>query len=144
MAGTFLARTEQLLKKHEGGKLRGEVVVDQVYARYQHENLALKHTSGGKAKYLWDPVLEDADETLRQLAVRTLRGNPDVAMIRATERWSRGVAKQAPIDYNRLKTSSHPRVKKGGRLIYDRPPITPRVSEAQLAKEPDIKAGDAT
>lgn len=140
MAGTFEARTQILLDKHEGGKLRGEVIVDQVYAQYQHETLHLKHPAGGKAKFLWDPVRDDANKALQQLAARTLWGNIDVAMIRATERWSRGVFEQAPLEFGDLKASAHPRVKKGGKLIYDRPPAAKRLSESEIEIKRELRS----
>lgn len=141
MAGTFEARTKKLLDKHMGGKLRGEVIVDQVYAKYQHENLALKHPRGGKAKYLWHPVLADVNKTMEQLATRTLWGDPDRAMIRAVERWAKGVEKEAPVEFGDLRLSGHPRVKRGGNLIYDRPPIAHRLSEREIEAKRALRGG---
>lgn len=142
MAGTFVRRIGELIKKHEGGNLRGEVIVDQVYAKYQHENLALKHPAGGKAKYLWDPVRDDAPKTMQQLANRTLRGDPEVAMRRAVERWAKGVFEQAPVEGSPdLKNSAHPRVKKGGKIVYDRPPVRGRRTEKEIEMERELRGG---
>ncbi|MGW4974917.1 hypothetical protein [Streptomyces mirabilis] len=46
---------------------------DTVYARRQHEDLALKHLPGRTAKYLERPMSSERDVVLRLMAVSVRR-----------------------------------------------------------------------
>lgn len=52
--------------------LRGAVSYDTVYAVRQHEDLALRHDDGRKAKYLEDPMKSEA-EAMRALIAAQIR-----------------------------------------------------------------------
>lgn len=139
MAGTFTRRVQDLIDRHSGGALRGEVIVDQVYAKYQHENLSLRHPAGGGPKYLWNAVIFDLPRTMRELAKEALWVDPGITMTKAVERWSGGVFDRAPLEFGDLKASGHPRVKEGGKVIYDRPPLAKRLTESEIEAKRELR-----
>jgi hypothetical protein len=132
VTGTFIGRIEDL-KKLVGGssKLQGKVVVDQVYAKFQHESLDLKHTGGG-AKFLTKALVQNQQNILRAIARGILDGKQNEAMAKGMENISTAVYKNAPHEFNDLRNSSHPTVKSGGRIIYDRAPLVRRLTQSQL------------
>jgi len=69
--------TAQLIKDYQAGnvslqrlmnELIGEVVFNTPYATYQHEELGLNHPKGGEAKYLENPLKENAQMYIEGLA----------------------------------------------------------------------------
>lgn len=181
--GDFGARMDVLAEKVGTGFCVGKVVVDQVYAKYQHEDLRLKHPHGGQAKYLTTPLFQNRyayltevartclnDGGVRGMAVAmehlsggvahsttAIRGEgggglgalarlpagggfPTVGESGAAGSW--GVAHFAPVEFGHLRKSGHPIVYSPSATImgdgfprYDRPPVTPRLTEAQLRAE---------
>ncbi|UTN91850.1 hypothetical protein SEA_STUFF_19 [Streptomyces phage Stuff] len=139
MAGDFLARMDELIEEHDGGDLVGSVVVDQVYAKYQHERMDLKHPNGGQAKFLSGPLLNDAPKYLQKLAGAVLHGSLTNAMAECMESLSLSVWEKAPRDFWDLRQSGNPRVLKGGAEVYNRPAIVPRLTEQQLREKARLK-----
>lgn len=115
------------------GTLRGKVVVDQVYARYQHEGLDFKHPRGGQAKYLEQPFLSQAENHVRSVAKTVLEpGGPVEGMKEVVESTATDVYTHAPVEFDHLRRSGHPIVEDNGSVAYDRPPEVPRLSEDEL------------
>lgn len=50
-------------------KIDAEVAFTEVYAARQHEELGWRHPKGGQAKYLEQPLLENADRYQRAIAL---------------------------------------------------------------------------
>lgn len=181
--GDFAERMDQLSAQVGEGFCVGKVVVDQIYAKYQHEDLALKHPRGGQAKYLTTPLFLNrfayltevaktclTDGGIRGMAVAmehlaggvshsttAIRGQgggglgalsrlpagggfPTVGESGSAGSW--GVAHFAPVLFGHLRSSGHPIVYSPSATImgdgvprYDRPPVTPRLTQAQLRLE---------
>lgn len=181
--GDFGARMDELSRKVGEGFCVGKVIVDQVYAKYQHEDLSLKHPRGGQARYLAHPLFLNRyaylsevastcldDGGIRGMAIAmehlaggvshsttAIRGStggalgalsrlpaaggfPTVGESGPAGSW--GVSAFAPVEFGHLRKSGHPLVFSPSATImgdgfprYDRPPVQPRVSEAQLRAE---------
>lgn len=114
------------------GKLTGKLRVDQIYAKYQHERLDLRHPRGGGPKYLEGPLFANYQHYLQRLAGSVLSGDLEDAMIRCMEALNSAMSAAAPIDHNNLRRSGNPRVYSNGRKVYDRAPHQRRMSEAEL------------
>jgi hypothetical protein len=114
------------------GHLTGSVVVDQVYAHYQHERLDLHHPRGGQARYLSGPLFEHFHDYLADYARDVLRDGGHEAMKRSMENLSDEVEITAPREWGDLLKSGHPIVELGGRTIYDRPPKAARLTKGEL------------
>jgi hypothetical protein len=143
MAGDFSERLDELSKLVGEGTLEGSVIVDQLYAKYIHEDLTLNHPRGGQAKYLEEPLLAKSDEYMQRLADRALdEDGLRSAMKDNVEDLSNEVEKKAPIQYGPLHYSGHPTVTDDGELVYDRAPIYPRLTEAELEALQDMHDGD--
>ena len=131
MTGTFAERIDAL-KEMTGRSMTASVVVDQVYAHYQHERLELKHPRGGKAKYLEQPLYDNYGGYLREYAANVLRDGGRSSMKNAAEHLSDQVEITAPREFGDLLRSGHPSVTQAGHVIYDRPPKQHRLSEPEL------------
>lgn len=116
------------------GDLVGSVVVDQVYAAYQHNGLDFVHPRGGQALYLSQPLLDHKDAYLQSYADRLLEDGGESSLIESMEDLAEdgGVATHAPILYANLRASGAPSVVSDGVTIYDRPPRQHRLSEDEL------------
>lgn len=132
MSGTFGDRIDELIESVGEGKLVGSVVVDQVYAKYQHERMDLQHPRGGQAKYLGGPVLENMHTYMQKLADNVLHGSLTGAMTSNVEALSKEVFDKAPREFWDLRESAHPSVTNDGVPVYDRPPIVHRLSKGEL------------
>lgn len=139
MAGDFFARMDELIEEHDGGPLTGSVVVDQIYAKYQHERMDLKHPNGGQAKFLSGPLLNKAPQYLQKLAGAVLHGSLKGAMAECMESLSLQVWEKAPRDFWDLRQSGNPRVLEGGAEVYNRQAIVPRLTEQQLREKARLK-----
>ena len=115
------------------GNLIIKIVVDQIYAKYQHESLDLKHPRGGGGKFVTRTLFTEYRGIYRGLARDALRprGLVSAATVGA-EKLSKGVYKNAPHEFNDLRNSGHPTVKDAGRIVYDRPPVVKRLTQSQL------------
>lgn len=114
------------------GHLVGRVVVDQVYAKYQHERLDLKHPRGGGPKYLEGPLFAHYREYLERLAKAVLEGELERTMMDCMEALNGSMSAAAPIDHNNLRRSGSPRVTSDGKLVAYRRPQQRRLSEQEL------------
>lgn len=143
-AASFVAALDRLSAAVGRGSVRGSVEVDQVYARYQHEGLDFHHPRGGQAKYLEQPLYANVALYLRDIAARVLPdGDVVQAMADSMEDLSGEVYDRAPVEFHDLRASGHPVVKRGGAVVYDRPPMQARLTEAQLkAKHKLRRLGD--
>lgn len=130
--GTFDERIADLMDRVGDGEIVASVVVDQVYARYQHEGLDFKHPGGGKAMFLHDPAFSEAPGALRKIARELHEQGPQAGMRGFAEDVSQGVYEQAPFEFGDLKASPHPTVKDDGSTIYDRRPLIHRLTRDEL------------
>jgi hypothetical protein len=141
MAGDFGARIDELMESVGDGELTASVVVDQVYAKYQHERMDLKHPQGGQAKYLSGPLLQRHQDYLRQLADSVLHGSLVGAMeLVAEDLATKQVFDHAPREFQDLRQSGHPRVLNGDMIVYDRAPIVHRLTAAELKLKDKARA----
>lgn len=133
--GDFGARVATLADQVGRGDLQAMVTVDQVYAKYQHEGLDLKHPEGGQAKYLQQPLFAERDRYLRGLASAAITetgSDLEGAAVRVAEDLSTQVYQHAPFEFGDLRASGHPTVTSDGATVYDRLPLVPRLSESEL------------
>lgn len=135
----FGDRIDELQQSVGNGALLGKLVVDQVYAQIQHEDLTLKHQPGRKARYLAEPLFDRNNEHMNRLADAVLGGDLPGAMAGCMEDLSDQVEQVAPIDFDDLPRSSHPTVVDDNALVYNRPPIVPRLTEEQLKQKSKLK-----
>jgi hypothetical protein len=83
---------QELSDKVGHGFLVGKVTVDQVYAQYQHERMDLRHPRGGQAKYLTDPLYQNRNAYLIQVAKTALEDGGLRGMATAMEHLAGGEA----------------------------------------------------
>lgn len=131
---SFHDRMTELIDRIGDGELIGTVVVDQIYAKIQHEDLTFDHENGGQAKYLTQPLFEKRDIYFGDVAATILDDGGVAGMIESTEDLATlgGVMKYAPVEWGDLRRSGHPSVLSGLDLVYDRPPLARRLTEAEL------------
>jgi hypothetical protein len=134
MASTFGDRLDVLKEMVGSGDLTGKVVVDQVYAQRQHEELSWSHPRGGQALYLGQPLLDNHPRYFQAYAGRLLDDGGEQAFVDSMEDLAEdgGVATRAPVLYSNLRASGHPSVTSDGVTVYDRPPRQHRLSEEEL------------
>lgn len=131
------------------GHLTGHVVVDQVYAHSQHEDVSevvlpqeteerhFKHPHGGGPHYLSGPLLANLDGYMLQLTAAVLpRFGQDLEaeMMDCMEdlAGTGGVETYAPSYYGNLRLSGHPFVTVDGVTVRDRPPAVARETDAEI------------
>jgi hypothetical protein len=107
-------------------------VFDQVYAKYQHERLDLRHPNGGKARYLADPLYEGHGKYYAEVVAELFTGGAVAAMTKAVESWNDAVKGQTPVDLNNLRMSGTRTVWDNGALASLHPAEQGRLSEAAL------------
>jgi hypothetical protein len=141
MSGEFSRRIGELRQTVGHRRMSGSVVVDQVYAHYQHEHLDFRHPRGGKARYLADPLMDGYRRYLDYYAGTVLADGGVRGMIHAVEDLAGigGVYTSAPREFEDLRKSGHPRVTHDDRVIYDRSPWQHRLSEAELQVKSRIR-----
>jgi hypothetical protein len=138
---TFDQRMSDLAERVGDGALTGTVEVDQVYARYQHEGLDLKHPGGGRAKYLEQPLYDRHRDYLQRLADDVLgAGFLTDAMVDNMESLSLEVYDNAPWEFHDLRASGHPKVTSGGMVLYDRPPNVHRLTGPELRAKSHLRS----
>lgn len=129
----FVGEGAKKLRKLVGQDvLSGHLRVDQVYAKYQHERMDLKHPRGGQAKYLWLALVTNQESFMNRLAKSVLETGPAEGMKKVVEEQDRALHRFAPVDRSNLRNSGNPRVFDDGRKVYDRAARQPRMSAAQL------------
>ena len=140
--GSFQKGCDDLIEKVGHGKLEGKVTVDQVYAAPQHEgywvtgplagHVIRNHPRGGQAKFLEQPLFEKAEDYMHNLADSVLDGFLVQAMAENMEDLADEVLHKAPREDDFLRNSAHPQVFDDGQLAYNREPLVPRMTEAEL------------
>ena len=110
--------------------LIGKCTVDQPYAQKIHEDRNMFHRNG-RAGYLGDPLMENALQLVEYLANNTItEAGSDLvgSMSDVAEEMAGYVLTNAPKDTHRLSLSAQPEVSDNGVVVYDRPPIMPRLN----------------
>jgi hypothetical protein len=146
MAGAdeFLSRIGELQEQVGVGDVTGTLLRDQVYAHYQEVRLDLKHPRGGQAMYQESSLYDFSDEYLQGIADEVLASGTDQAMANAMERFDNHARDRCPRELEILANSGHPTVTSNGATVYDREPIYPRLSEAELEAAHDHVNGPST
>jgi hypothetical protein len=133
MTTTFAERIDLLRRQTGNGqRVTMHVVVDQVYAHFQHEDMNLHHPRGGRAKYLEGPLYDGYRTYLEWYASEVLADGGVKALERAAEHLSDQVEVSAPREWGDLARSGHPTVTVGERTVYDRAPKVNRLTEEEL------------
>lgn len=131
--GEFNKRLRELSNIVGDKKIELKVVVNQAYAKFQHESLDLKHPHGGGGKFLTRALFSEYRSVMRGVARDAYRRYGIVsAMTVGSERIARGVYQNAPHEFNDLRNSAAPSVKDRGRFVYNRPPVVKRLTQSQL------------
>lgn len=128
----FMDRTLVLLDQVGGGVLEVKVVVDQPYAKYQHERTDLRHPAGGGAKYLERALYGTVTRNMNTLRAAVLRGDLREASVRVGELIASKSFDNAPWEFGDLKASHEVRVKDGGSIYRVVPPNRKRLSKYEL------------
>ena len=126
---------QNLIDATGGPKVKGTVVVDQVYAQNQHETLYFKHPRGGMAKFLEKPLYAGIAYRMQDLAGDLLDTS------RETWHWFHedlvkpligDVRENAPLEFGDLKQSASATTKEGATVRAHEPAMQKRLSEAEL------------
>ena len=133
MTGTFIAGIDRLIEETPKERITGHVVVDQVYAHYQHEGIGFHHPDGGEALYLKTPLYAKMGTYYDRLGKAAALGKLRDAMVENMEDLSMEVYQRAPWEFGDLRASGHPIVEEDGTVVYDRQPLAKRLTEAELA-----------
>lgn len=128
MAGTWAQRLEELERRVGEDVLQGQFIVNQPYAAYQHVHEELRHPRGGGPHFVTAPLLENHRDYLQHVADGVLDGDAVQHMADAMEDMSDELLVRAPVLHTPLRNSGHPVVRDNGVVMYDRPPIAPRVT----------------
>lgn len=138
--GTFKDRMQDLSDTVGTGKMTGSVVVDQAYAQFQHESLQLRHPNGGKAKFLYEPLVMNHGQYYQMVADSLLdAGGPKIGMAKAMDYLSAEVFLNAPVELGDLRRSGSPSVYDGQERVYHKPPIQRRLSAAELEAKEELR-----
>lgn len=133
MAGTFVTRGVPYLLDAVGrAHLIGKVTVDQVYAKYQHERLDLRHPRGGRAKYLESALHDYYSVYLRQLAGHVFDGELEENMARCMRALAGSGSRRAPIEVSNLRRSFSVEVESNSQIVYRLPASRRRMTEEEL------------
>jgi hypothetical protein len=91
------------------------------------------HPRGGQAGYLTETLTRMGPEVAQEWADSIGEERPlDTVAIGQVEKIGMEAAGLAPREFWMLAGSAHPSVHSDGDLIYDRPPVIPRVAESVL------------
>lgn len=134
MSTTFFERTAELRRQVGApGLAVGSVIVDQVYAHYQHEHLEFRHPRGGEAKFLERPLFDHYRGYFQNYAWSVLQDGGLKGLKTSVEHLSDQVELHSPREFGDLMRSGHPSVRLGTRgIVYDREPKVRRLTEAEL------------
>lgn len=138
MASSFFERTDELKDLVGQGDLEGHLVVDQAYARVQHESLDFKHVHGGTAKFVEKPLMEGYRHWYQRLADAFGDRPLNEAMIDNVEDFVVDAEVTTPVEFGDLAQSGHPSVTSDGEVVYDRAPVIHRLSKEELDAKSDI------
>lgn len=138
----FDARMSHLIDSCGVGVLTADVVVDQVYAKYQELRDDLRIHVAGRHHYTRDALFENLDAIMGMFAdaLVTVDGS-DVrgAAERVAEKLAAGVYEMAPLEFGDLKASGHPTATDDGATYYDRPPMVHRLTREELRIKGDLR-----
>lgn len=131
--GDFEKRINELLERVGDGRLRGEVRIDQVYARYQHERPDLHH-SVGNMHFLSIPLNTHYRSYFEHIGDKVLDEGGGIVqgMVSSCESLANSSSTQTPVDFNNLSRSAGITVRDQGAVVYHREPRQQRLSEAEL------------
>ena len=138
MAGDFGERIDELSEIVGQNDCTGSLTRDQVYAHYIEVGInrfsggPLVFHRGGQALYQESSLYDFAGEYLQGIADQVLEEGPNAGMADAMERFDNHARDRCPRDVEILANSGHPTVTDDGAVVYDRAPIYPRLSEAEL------------
>jgi hypothetical protein len=144
MAARKASEGIKLLRERTAGpKVVNTVVVDQVYAKYQHESLDFRHPRGGRAKYLEAPLYEGFYDSITEFSVGLLRVEEETA----GRRWAgtgralvRAVGTEAPLEFGDLRRSAGLTTREGSKIIVEEPASQPRLSDLELDAKKRMKS----
>lgn len=139
--GAFAANLEALAERVRG-TWTGHVVVDQVYAHYQHAHPEFHHPDGGGAFYLQRPLYSNYRRYYSILADHAITGEgTDLkgGFREVVEDLSKQVYHYAPWEFGDLRASGHPFVTRDGAKVYNRQPLAPRLSEQELREKSHLR-----
>jgi hypothetical protein len=140
MAVKATQRLRELLNNTGGAKVVAEVVVDQVYARDQHENLTYKHPVG-RAKFLEMPMIENSPRMLQRFAARLLQTS-DAADLWHTElgvKTAEHASRNAPLMFGDLRESMEVTTTVGGSIVGHVPPLQHRLTGPELRAKDEMR-----
>ncbi len=140
MRKTFAEGIRELKDLVGDGQLEGEVRVNQVYAHYQDSGFgprgkpafAFDHPRGGEAMYLSGPLRYRKDEVLQRWANSLLRGRIVHETIDILHSFGDDVQLHAPRQFEILRNSAALRLADDGIVVFDLPPLIPRLTQEQL------------
>lgn len=152
MKGTFGDGIDELHALVGRGHLQGTVEFDQVYAFNQHEGfwvdflgrLGPKEMERGRPHFLSGPLTAGADEMMHTVADHLLKDGALSAMVENVLKLAADSAAAAPVEFGDLADSAHPMVTDDGVVVFDQPPIVPRLDEHQIAAKARKRVGDLT
>lgn len=131
----------ELLERTGGADVQSTVLVDQPYAQDQHENLTYRHVHGGQAKYLEEPMVQNAPRMAQGFADLLLDA-PDAALLwhhKLGLETGQLVKKHAPREFNDLRESAAITTKSGGSIVAHRPANQHRLTEAELDAKTELR-----
>lgn len=131
----FLAGLRRLDEAVGRGTLELGIVVNQRYAKYQHERRDLAHPQGGKSHYLVDPLYERAGSMLGALAREAI--TPEGSNLTGeardqVEKWVHRSRIESPKWFGDLANSHAPYVTDGAETVYERRPKARRLTDDEL------------
>jgi len=140
--GDFEARMEHLIASTGVGVLRAEVIVDQVYAKYQELRDDLELHGGGQHHYTRDALFDQVPRIMEYLASRMLTPEgcelkdavAEVARMLVTGVWER-----APFEFGDLKASGAAHAYDDGAEYLNEPPGVHRLSKEELRAKGDLR-----
>lgn len=132
---------QDLIDRTAGPRVVARVKVDQIYAKYQHESLDLRHSSG-QAKYLEAPLFENAGQIVQKFANRVLVRGTNTAV-----EWGKHVGQPvhgyvkrfAPKMFGDLSQSASLTVKEGSAVVYSIPATQQRLTKVQLRAKDKLR-----
>lgn len=142
MADDFNSRMDALAEQVGVGVLSAQVVVDQVYAKYQELRDDLELHGGGRHHYTRDALFDNVDRLMEMYAEALItEDGSDLksAAEKVAEAIAAGVYQGAPFEFGDLKASPHPTVTDDGEVIYDRAPAMHRLDEDELRAKGDLR-----
>lgn len=142
MAADFEERMQHLIDSAGRGTISAEVVVDQIYARYQELRDDLVLHGGGRHHYTRDALYEHLEELMQEFASHLITAggsNLRAAAEQVAEKLATGVYEFAPFEFGDLKASGAPAAYDDGAKFYDRPPGVHRLSKEELRIKGDLR-----